>query len=817
MTTNGSHGTPGPESGHTGSDGRRLDASARPGTPVSEPTYLWDLWQFTRRNRFLVLAVPLITAVATAALVQSMTPVYEAEALIRVDEERTAVPLVEALRSLTMVGGGSQIHTEMAVLRARVVAEDVVDSLNLNVRLGSPRRVVRSELFDHLASTRTAAPGRYRLERRGDAFRVRADGDAGRVLRPGERTVAPGERFQLAGLEVVLSPAALDHDVIELVVDPFHDALRNFRRTARVSQPTREADIMAINYKGPDPELVRDVPAVMARVFIDRRQAGKSAEARATVEFLDDQIATVAAELQRIENDLLRFQETHGLVHLETEAKTEIERLALLQAERDVAEAERSALTRTLERIAGDGGPVARRLMYFPTLLRSAAAAETMGALTALENRRSTLLELRTPEDPEVVVLTDRIDEMERELTANAMTYLDGLGHQVVSYDRALAGFRSQLERVPARQIQLMRMEREAGILEETYLLMEARRKQGEIDAAITDYTVQVVDPPAFPVRPVRPRKLLSVLLAGMLGMVLGIGAAFTREQLDTRVRTREDLRTASGELPVLGAIPRMQTPAEPGESLGKRSIARILDRGNGRRLGVEDRLVTRVDPRSPVSEAYRALRTNITFSRMERPPRTLVFTSAMPGDGKSTSASNLAITLAQQGINGVLIDADLRRGALHQAFAMDREPGLSELLLGRAALDDVVRSVELGGDRVLNFIASGGFPANPAELLGSPRMRELLAGLMAPYDTVILDAPPLNLVTDAAILGTLADGVIVVARAAATDRGALAHAISQLDAVNAPILGTILNNVDARKERYYGSYAVAGSYYAED
>jgi capsular exopolysaccharide synthesis family protein len=784
----------------------------------AERVYLREVWEFAERNRALVLGIPVLTVLLTLALVLWMRPVYEAEALLRVDEESSAVPLAEALRSLTMIGGRSKLQTEMGVLRTRAVAERVVDSLSLHVDVRSPRKATRSELFDRISASPAAPPATYRLQRSGDVFRVRG-GPARAGERGGERTASPGQPLRLAGVEVVLSPGALEHDAIVLRVEPFHKVLRRFRRTAKVSQPSREADIMGIRYRGRDPVLVRDVPAVMAGAFLAHRQAGKSAQARSTVAFLDDQIAMVAAQLQQAENDLLRFKETHGLVKLDTEATTGIERLARFQAERDLAETERTALARTMGRLDAEQGSVARRLMYFPTLLRNASTAHSMATLTEMENRRSALLEMRTPEDPEVVVLTQRIRELEQELIGNALTYLDGLNNQVIAYDRALDGFRTELGRVPAQAIQLVRMEREARVLEETYLLLEAQRKQGQIDAAIIDHSIQVVDPPALPVDPVRPHKPLSLLLAGMLGLMLGFGAAFTREQLDTRVRTRDDLRTASGEVPVLGAIPRMRLPAAAGGAgAGTRAVARVLSRGNGARVGVQDRLVTRVDPRSPVSEAYRALRTNITFARMDRPPRTLVFTSAMPGEGKSTSASNLAITLAQQGLDGVLIDADLRRGGLNRAFGVGREPGLADALMGRASLEDVIRSIPLeGGGATLNFIASGGYPPNPAELLGSARMRDLLAGLMERYDTVILDAPPLNLVTDAAILGTLADGVIVVARAGSTDRGALVHAIGQLEAVRAPLLGTVLNNVDARKDRYYGAYAVAGSDYADD
>jgi capsular exopolysaccharide synthesis family protein len=763
-------------------------------------SHLRELWHFLQRNRFLVFGVPVLTVLATVAFVQLVTPVYEAETLIRVEEERPLPELAkEAMRTLAL-GRGSSIGTEVAVLRTRSLAEEVVDSLSLHATMVTPRRAARSALFDQLSADRDAPAGKYRLERVDGGFRLRGGSDgAGSLL-------VPGQPASLPGIRLVLAPRALAHDVIELTVKPFPDVVDRFRRVLRVEQPNREAEVIAVSYQAAaDPVLVRDVVGLVAGRFIERRQAAKSAEARATVRFLDDQIAEVAGQLLSTEEEIRVFREAHRTVSVEAEAKADVERLALLQAEREAAAAERAALARSLDRIAAEEGSTARRLMYFPTLLRNAAAAEMMAALTDLESRRAALLERRTADDPEVQALTDRIAELEAEVRASALAYLQGLTHQVEAYDRTLDAFRAELQAVPARQIRLARMGREAELLEEIYVLLELRRKEAEIAAAVPDPSVHVVDPPVVPHEPARPRKLLSVLMAGLLGTVVGVGMAFGREQMDTRVRTREDLQAVSGDVPVLGTIPRV---------VATREGLRVLRRRNGVREPV-DRLLTGEDPGTPVAEAYRALRTNITFARLERPPRTMVFTSAMAGDGKSTSASNLAITLARQGLKSVLVDGDLRRGGLHELFGVPRSPGLADVLVGRSTLEEVVRVLELdGGEATLRFIPGGPPPLHAAELLGSDAMGAVLADLVDRYDTVIIDAPPLNVVTDAAVLGTRVDGVILVARSGTTDRGALVNAVAQLAAVRATILGTVLNDVDARTERYSaGAYSAAGAH----
>src|SRR5690606_36245656 len=217
----------------------------------------------------------------------------------------------------------------------------------------------------------------------------------------------------------------------------------------------------------------------------------------------------------------------------------------------------------------------------------------------------------------------------------------------------------------------------------------------------------------------------------------------------------REELQYRMPGLPILSVIPR--APAS-------------------RRNGVQ--VVDMVDHESPSAEAYRQLRTNLAFARPDRPQRVIVMTSPTPGDGKSMTSVNLAATLAQQGARCLLIDADMRRGALNEALGVPRDPGLSQVLAKQTTFADAVRSLELPGVLAsLDFLSGGVHPPNPAELLGSTRLKELIELCRTKYDSVIIDAPPLNLVTDASLIGTVSDGVLVVVRAGVTRGDALEFA----------------------------------------
>lgn len=768
-------------------------------------SHLREIWNFVQRNRLLTFGVPLVMVIATAIFVWNTRSVYDATVWLRIEEERSNLPVLDALKDIS---SGSQVATEMQVLRRRPLAEAVIDRLALQLALERPRNLSRSEVFDQVRVSRGAPEAEYTIQR--------IDGTRFVIESGGERLVEarPGERVEIPGAEFVLLPAALEYSEIEFVVHDFHELLRDFREALEVSRPDREADIVVVRYQGVDRELVRDVPNTLAEIFIGERQSLKRGQASGTVTFLQGRLAALEEELREAEEAVKHFREREGVISLEYEGEAAIDRMGQLLAERDLLDAEREALARLLTEVLTeseargispeDPSPY-RRLMGFPSLLANFAVSELFRSLAEVENERAALLNRRTEEDPDVQVLTDRISDLEAQLRFLTVTYLEGLTNQVNSLNEVLEEFRSELGSVPAREVEFARLQRRAEVLHEIYMLLQTRLQETQIVAAVDDQSIYVVEPAAYPLKPIKPRKKLSLVLALLLGALLGGGIAFIRENMDDTIQTREDLAELADDLPVLGLIPRI----------------RVVTRGEEAVVGVsapalESHLIAGRDPRNPVSEAYRSLRTNISFSRMGAAPRSIVFTSPTPGDGKSTSAANLAITVAQQGLRTLLIDADMRRGYLNDALGRRREPGLSNLILGRTTLESAVTRVDLGESGTLDFLPTGTIPPNPAELLGSEEMQAILRELGEAYELIVLDAPPLTLVTDAAILGSYADGVILVARSGTTERGAIRYALDQLRAVRAPVLGLVLNDIDQRKEQYYGSYSAGAhaSYY---
>jgi non-specific protein-tyrosine kinase len=291
---------------------------------------------------------------------------------------------------------------------------------------------------------------------------------------------------------------------------------------------------------------------------------------------------------------------------------------------------------------------------------------------------------------------------------------------------------------------------------------------------------VVVAEPAVVPRYPVKPNTLMNTLLAAVVGCMLAVGVAFLIEYLDDTIKTSEDV-SQTLELSTLGAITRIEA-----------------------RTG-EEKVVTALQPRSPIAEAYRALRTNIQFSAVDRPLKTLLVTSANPLEGKSTTVANLGVVMAQAGLSVIVVDSDLRRPALHKFFGVDNKQGLTDALLQSAPSPDGY----LQGTAIENLqvLTSGPLPPNPSELLGSQRMRGLIEQLKGKADVLLFDSPPVLAVTDAAVLANQVDGVLLVVDAGATRREAASRARETIAKVGASLLGVALNKLSAKGAGGYYYY----------
>jgi capsular exopolysaccharide synthesis family protein len=336
-------------------------------------------------------------------------------------------------------------------------------------------------------------------------------------------------------------------------------------------------------------------------------------------------------------------------------------------------------------------------------------------------------------------------------------------------------------------EAQKARLETSLAQYRSTYSTLVASYQQVKLAEAEASNNLVVAESAEVPQRPIRPRPLVTALLAAIFGVLVAVAAAFVIEYLDDTVKTPDDVNRVSG-LPTLGAIAK-------------------LKEGSGDR-----QLVASVESKTPESEAYRTLRTNIQFSSVDRPTRTLLVTSSGPSEGKSTTAANLSVVMAQTGKRVIVVDADLRRPVLHRIFEVPNNTGLTTALL---AGDDMTLEGHLRPTKVenLSVLTSGPIPPNPSEILGSHRMAGLIESLTRLADMVIFDSPPVLAVTDAAVLGRQVDGVVLVADARQTREQVLARAVAELQNTGANLLGIVLNRLDSRA----GGYDYYYYYYSDE
>lgn len=777
------------------------DASLHRGSgyppPVEDDTIdLRRVWGIVRRNGGILLGCVVLAVAAAIWLTQRAVPAYEATASLRITEEEGMVPGLDLLRE--MGGAGNEVNTELEVLRSRTLAGVVVDRELLRTRITAPRKVLRDDVFTALDVADDAPAGILRVEAREGGYRViTADGTTVEA--------SPLQPVTVDGVTLTLREDAAAHTPITLEVLQREEAITALGRALRITRPSRDANILVVRYRGEDPRLVEAVPNALVSAYVARRVGTRKTGARSTVDFLRGQIDTLQGELRIAEDSLQRFREREQVVSLDQQASVSVGKLAELQAARNQAAAELAAIEATLGQARTASGPGStgspyRRLLAFPTLLSNPVISTLLESITTLENERATLLVRRTERDPDVVALSGQIASVESQIAGVVGTYTEGLRQQVVAFDQSLTTSGARLAEIPAKEVRLAQLARNAQVLTELSTLLQSRLKEAEIAQAVEDPSAQMVDRAERPTRPVAPRPALNLVLATLLGLLLGGTVAAGRELLDTKIHTREELQQASFGLPVLGVIPRFEA-----ETIRQVRATQPLRRRGDKSTA----LVARESPQATVLEAYRALRTSLAFASAGSPPKIVLLTSPTPDDGKSTSTANLAASLAQQHQRVLVIDADMRRGAMHRTLGGTRTPGLSEIITGKVEPLDAIQSLAFEGVGRIDLIATGTVPPNPAELLGATRLPDLLELLEPRYDTILIDTPPVNVVADVLVVARHVDGVLLVARGGKTEKGAIRFALEQLATVRAPVLGTLLNDYDHRRASVYG-----GEYY---
>ncbi len=793
---------------------RELRLSERHGESARDEINVADVMRVLYRRRILIGTIVVLAIAAAAIYTGFQVPEYQSEASVQIHSEqfgRSGIPgiggTVAGIAGLGQNVGG--IATDMLVMQSRRIVEHVSDSLSLHVELTYPR-APRTTFFSAVHAPRDVRPVLVEFQRSPDGtYLVRVEPRSGAPVPHPDRAV-PGVPLAIGrvSLTVVDQPDGVMPERITVDILPFREAVERVRRNLEVVQAGRGAQIVTVRYRSRDPVMAAAVPNAVTRGFIRHKNETSKTESRSRARFLREQVANYEIQLAAAEARLQAFSEQEQIISVQDQATEQVRRFAQLQVRRDELKEERDALQRLLARVQQESSSVEaqdtyRQLASFPVFFANPTIQNIIRSLIDLENNRAELMVRRTEASVDVQGIDSRIRELEFQLMETAENYLESRENQMASLDATLGQFGQQVGAVPAREIEFARLSGQRELLAGIYRQLQTRLHEVEVEEAVEPLDVQLLDPALMPERQASPRLILNLILGGVLGVALALLVVFVGETLDTRVRSRSDVVLASGGLPVMATIPRIQS-SESGRINGRRSLRRI-GRARPDEQSVSS-LVSRDAPRSLAAEAYRALRTRVFFRRDGSVPATLVIMSAVAGEGKSTSAANLAVALAQQGVRTLLIDADLRRGVLHRLFDVEQAPGLSEVLQEKVAVEEAIHVVHVGGAQ-LDVLATGVFPPNPSELVGSVRMQRQLRELQDRYDRIVIDTPPLSSATDSAVLGSMpSTAALLVARAGFSDRTAIEHVARELQDLGIRVDGVIVNDVplpDAPAYRY--------------
>ena len=570
--------------------------------------------------------------------------------------------------------------------------------------------------------------------------------------------------------------------------------------------------IIDIHFRSPNKDLAARVVNTLANTYIEQNFKTRFESTMQASDWLSRQLVDLQMKVETSQEKLVQYQKQHQILGIDEKQNITTAKLDELNKELTAAESERMQ-KESVYRLAEAGDP-------------EAAASVSSGAAQGKSSENTSVLleklqeqkaELRIqiaqfstqfgPQYPKLAQLNNQVQEIDAQLQYEMKKVAGRLrGDYLAALQRenmlraALEEQKQQANKLNESAIEYSLLKRDFETNRTLYEGLLQKLKEAGVTAGLRSNNIRPVDIARTPASPAEPNIPRNLGFAFVLGLTSGIGLAFLLEGIDNTVRTPEQAQAISA-LPSLGMIP-----------MGSKPAAEVSARGltvASSREAVE--LITLSRPQSQMAESYRALRTSLLLTSLGSPPKTILITSALPQEGKTTTSINVASVLARKGTRVLLVDADLRRPSIHKTLGMGPRVGLSNVLTGGTTLQQAtVCSTQLDN---LFILPAGTPPPNPAELLASSQMADLLAEVREQYDHIVIDTPPTLSVTDAVVLSTRMDAVVLVIRSGQTTKPALRRSRDILGQVNARIAGVLLNAVDLDSPDYYYYYEYQGKY----
>jgi succinoglycan biosynthesis transport protein ExoP len=611
------------------------------------------------------------------------------------------------------------------------------------------------------------------------------------------------------------TPSSLDlaPDPLQADTGRTTSLLSSFRSNLRVVLAPN-THIIEVHYRSADKDLAATVVNTLMTTYTENNFKSRFDSTMQASDWLSKQLVDLQMKVETSQEKLVHYQKEHEILGIDEKQNITTSKLDELNKALTAAESERmdrESVYRLVQ--AGDTETITSAANALDS-----AGASTQSVSSLLDTLRSKQADLKIqaaelntqfgPAYPKLAQINNQLKEIDIQVLAETRKiagkikgqYLAALQRENMLHD-ALENQKQEANKLNESAIEYSLLKRDLDTNRQLYEGLLEKLKEAGVSAGLRSNNFRIVDVARSPNGPIEPNIPRNLSFAFMLGLTSGVGLAFLLEGLDNTVRTTEQAQMISG-LPPLGMIPLGSRTTREGNSTKRLVIATSKE-------AVE--LITQVRPQSQMAESYRALRTSLLLSNLGAPPKVIMITSALPQEGKTTTSINCAVVLAQKGIRVLLIDADLRRPSIHKTLGMGPRSGLSNVLTGSATLEQAITRSSILPN--LSVLPAGTPPPNPAELLASTNMRDVLEQLRGQYDHIVVDTPPTLSVTDAVVLSPRADAIVLVIRSGQTTKQALRRSRDILTQVNAKVSGVLLNAVDLSSPDYYYYYEYQGKY----
>lgn len=781
----------------------RYPGSYGPPNRVDEGVRLRDVWTAISKRRWLIVLIVVLVTATTAVMLARKPDIYLAETNVQVDTEGPASGLTSGKGNIIVDTGTdpSYFNTQLQIITKPGLLRRVVKTLDLEHNPDFLRAQANDTTWQRLVRTFGFGGGTSTVQTPAQ----KAENDKLSLDKQVASATSPDNLEEAARLEPYVSMLQGG-----LKVDPIKEERLQFTETRLIS----------IKFTHANPLVAAKVANAVANAFVLSNLEQKSKFTATTGDFLQQRIAELQSQIRADEERLINYAKGHEILSLDAAQNTVVDRLAGLNKQLLEAENERK-IAEAAYRVNKEPGAA--------DVLATGGTKELETQLANLKQKRAQLLVDNTEEWPEVKEVAKQIAAVEKQIEdAHSKAVTTGSKTLEVRYHQALD--REQALRAAFEQQRgATRTQNEAAInyhiiqqeIETNKSLLDGllqRAKENDVVLAGTPNNLHVTDYATPPRVPIGPNRLQGVVLAFLFSLGFGVCLATMLEYLDDSVRSSEDVHRVL-RLPTLATIPVLKA-GKSRRALANGTTSLQLQKSNGNSNGsgnghgkVNPALLLDLDQRSPLAEAYRHLRTSVLLSSAGRAPKTLVVTSCVPSEGKTTTTINLAVTLAQTGARVLVIDGDMRRPSVHGCFGAENKHGLSNVLSSEMTEAEMLAVVQKEESSGLYLLTSGPVPPNPAELIGSDQMRNVLLELGKTFDHIVIDSPPVASFTDGILLSAIADGVILVIHANECSRKVVQRSKQALLDVGAKVLGVVLNRVNLRSPDYYYSYQYYSGY----